>query len=96
MHGRELPRLRMELPPHVVLMTHYHAVLVDETGCEFGAGTEAANREEAREYFREEYPESRVVQIESPQDTQEREAKMHQHIARGGDWDDEDRPYDYD
>lgn len=61
-------------------MTHYHAVLTDETGCEFGAGVEAATREEAYEYFEENYPESRVVQLESPADTAERERAMYARI----------------
>lgn len=81
-------------------MTHYHAVLLDETRCEFGAGCEAESREAAREYFREMYPESQVVQIESPEDRAARESAMYDHISRGGDYDDDGRPimgpgYDY-
>jgi hypothetical protein len=74
---------------------HFHAVFVDETGCEFGAGIEANSREEAWEKARENYPESRCVQLESPEDTRKREAEVYAHIARGGDYDDEGRPIYY-
>lgn len=73
-------------------LTHFHAVLVGEDGMEFGAGTNARSREQAAAYFEEQYPESRVVQIESPEDTARREKAMHDHIAAGGDWDEEGRP----
>jgi len=76
-------------------MTHYHAVLTDECGGEFGAGCEAKSREEAMEYFRENYPESSVVQLESSQDTAKREKAIYDHISEGGDWDDEGRPIFY-
>jgi hypothetical protein len=77
----------------------FHAVLLDETRCEFGADTEANTKAEAYEWFRDNYPESKVVQLESCEEADQREAAMHAHIARGGDWDDEGRPiyhYDYD
>ena len=70
----------------------YHAVMVDETGCEFGADVEASGRAEAYDKLAENYPESRCVQLESPADTARRESAMHRHIAAGGDWDDEGRP----
>ncbi len=73
-------------------MIKFHAVLLDETRCEFGADIEAENREEAYSQLAENYPESKVVQLESPTDTANREADMHRHIARGGDWDEEGRP----
>ena len=73
-------------------MTHFHAVLLDETGCEFGAGHDCETREEAYDYFREAYPESRVVQLESPEDTQRREKAIYDHLARGGDYDETGRP----
>lgn len=57
-------------------MTDYWAVLLDETGCEFGAGVTATDREAAYDYLRDNYPESRVVQLESPQDRAEREARI--------------------
>lgn len=82
-------------------MTHFHAVMIDETGCEFGASIEASSRSAAYDRLREDYPESRCVQLESPEDTRAREQAMYDHIDRGGDWDEEGRPifgaaYDYD
>lgn len=73
-------------------MIVFHAVMIDETGCEFGVGVKAANQEAALDYLRENYPESRVAQLESPKDREDREAFMREHIERGGDWDDEGRP----
>ena len=64
-------------------MTHFHAVLLDETGCEFGAGHDCETREEAHNYFRDAYPE----------DTRAREAHTHDLIRRGADFDDEGRPF---
>ena len=66
-------------------MTNYWAVMLDETGCEFGVGVRAANYEDARDQLREDYPESRCVQLESPQDTREREAAMYARVS--GYWD---------
>lgn len=74
------------------MMTKFHAVMIDETGCEFGACVEAASQDEAYEYLRNDYPESRCVQLESPEDTRLRQARMYAHINAGGDWDDEGRP----
>ncbi len=73
-------------------MTRYHAVLTDETGCEFGADIDAPDRATAHDELRDMYPESRVVQLESPQDARDRESRMHAHISAGGDWDDEGQP----
>jgi hypothetical protein len=58
-------------------MIQFHAVMVDETGCEFGASVRAATREEAYEMLEENYPESRVAQLESPQDAAAREARIY-------------------
>ena len=79
-------------------MTSFHAVLIGEDGMEFGADYKATTKAEAWEKFRENYPESRVVQVESPEDTRDREMAMYAHISRGGDWDDDGRPIggDYD
>lgn len=73
-------------------MTKYHAVMIDETGCEFGADCEAESREEARDIFRESYPESRIDQIESPQDTAAREHRIYMDALNGADYDEEGRP----
>lgn len=59
-------------------MTHYHAVMIDECGQEFGAGVDARDKAEAYDKLREMYPENRgIVQLESPQDTADREARMY-------------------
>lgn len=70
----------------------FHAVMIDETGCEFGADVEAETKDEAYEILQEMYPESRCDQLESPEDTRRREKAIYDHIANGGDWDDEGRP----
>ena len=74
---------------------HYHAVLIDETGCEFGADVEATSREEAYDKLREDYPESRVDQLESPADTAAREARIYAAVCAEYD-DDFDYDDDYD
>jgi len=58
----------------------YHAVMLDETGCEFGAGVEAASRDEAYDELRDMYPESRIVQLESPEDTRRRQERIEREI----------------
>ena len=79
-------------------MTQYHAVLIDETGCEFGAGVEAPDRETARASLTEDYPESRVVQLESPLDAAEREAAIRRRVEaefdHGDELDEDDFCYD--
>lgn len=73
-------------------MTRFHAVLLDETRCEFGVSVEAETRDAAYEWLSENYPESSVVQLESPEDTAAREKAVYDHLNDGGDWDDEGRP----
>ena len=63
-------------------MTPYHAVLLDETGCEFGHSFAARSRGAAWNYVKEQFPESRCVQLEDPTDTAERENAMYQRMAR--------------
>jgi len=58
-------------------LIHFHAVMIDETGCEFGAGVDAHSREEAYEKLQDDYPESRIDQLESPEDTARREADIY-------------------
>ena len=84
-------------------MIRFHAVMLDETRCEFGVRVKADSRESAYEKLKEDYPESRCVQLESPADTEARESAMREHLSRGGDYDDEGRPipgayyeYEYD
>ena len=74
-------------------MTKFHAVMIDETGCEFGVGVEADNKSEAYDILTEDYPESRCVQLESPDEAAERESRMYMSIERemyGDDFDEYD------
>ena len=61
-------------------MTQYHAVLLDETGCEFGHTSTAASRDEAWDEIREMFPESQCVQLESPEDTRRRQDRIEREI----------------
>lgn len=72
-------------------MIDFHAVMIDETGCEFGATIRAASKAEAWDEVREQYPESRCVQMESPEDTAAREARIYRQACR--EYGDDD--YDY-
>ena len=54
-------------------MVQFHAVMIDETGCEFGATIRARSKAEARDRAREHYPECRCVQLESPAEARRRE-----------------------
>lgn len=72
-------------------MTKFHAVMLDETRCEFGVSVEAESRADAYEQLQEDYPESRCVQLESPADTAEREAAMLYDIDHGIERDDDGR-----
>lgn len=65
----------------------FHAVLIDETGCEFGATVVAPDRAAAWDKVREDYPESRCVQMESPEDTAAREHRIYMAALEDGpDW----------
>lgn len=70
--------------PDVVMkkpLIHFHAVMLDECGDEFGAGVDAPDRETARDMLREMYPESRgIQQLESPDDTAKREQRIQREI----------------
>jgi hypothetical protein len=69
-------------------MTTFHAVMIDETGCEFGADVTARSRTAAYEKLREMYPESRCDQLESLADTRKREQRLYRQAERDylGDW----------
>lgn len=75
-------------------MTKFHAVMIDETGCEFGASVSAKTRADAFAKLREDYPESRCDQLESPADTARREREAYERADRAywndGPVDDED------
>lgn len=62
-------------------MINFHAVMIDETGCEFGASVSAKTRKEAYEILQENYPESRIDQLESPEDTARREAEIYARVS---------------
>lgn len=51
----------------------YHAVMIDECGGEFGVDLEAPNRDAAYDQLAEDYPESRVDQLEDPEQARARE-----------------------
>jgi hypothetical protein len=62
-------------------MTRYWGVFLDETRCEFGAPIEAETKEEAWRIAKEDYPESKCVQLESPQESAEREAETYRRVS---------------
>ena len=75
-------------------MIDFWAVLIDETGCEFGAGVQAPDRATARDMLREAYPEARRIdQLESPEDTRRREAEIYARVS--ADYDDFYDDYEY-
>lgn len=63
-------------------MIRFHAVMIDETGGEFGVDVTAPNRSKAFEMLAEDYPESRCDQLESPRDAADREQRMYARIDR--------------
>lgn len=74
----------------------FHAVMSDAPGHEFGASCTASSRSEAYEILAENYPESRVLQLESPEDTQAREDAIWARAEREADGDYDDREFDDD
>ena len=63
-------------------MARYHAVLLDECGDEFGVSLQAASRAKAYEALRDDYAESRVVQLESDYQAAQRERRQYQRLVR--------------
>ena len=61
-------------------MEKFHAVMLDETGCEFGCTFSAVDREAAYEELRDMFPESRCVQLESQDDTRRRQERIEREI----------------
>lgn len=72
---------------------NYHAVLVDETGCEFGADCQASSHDEAYDIISANYPESSIVQLESPADTEARQMELYARIC--AEYDDGEDRWDY-
>lgn len=69
----------------------FHAVMLDETRCEFGVDFDADNHDEASDYLQENYPESTCIQLEDSNQSAERERQMYLSIL-----DDDYYPDDYD
>ena len=64
-------------------MITYQAVLLDECGHEFGASVAAPTKADAYDELRDMYPENRgIVQVESPQDTHNRQTAMYARLDR--------------
>ena len=61
-------------------MNRYQAILIDETGCEFSLIVDADTRAQVWEELAEDYPESRVIQVLSQAEIEERERERY-------DWD---------
>ena len=75
-------------------MSTYHAVMIDETGCEFGVSVpDQPSRAAAYEWLAEHYPESRCDQLETPEESRAREQRYYDDAARGIDYDEDGRPF---
>jgi len=68
-------------------MKEYHAVMIDETGCEFGVTVRAESKDAAYEQLEEDYPESRVDQLEDDSDREARERRMYDRLEAEADGD---------
>lgn len=66
-------------------MKKFHAVMIDETGCEFGVDLEAENHSAAYEQLEENYPESRCDQLEDEEQSRERERRLDEWARRCAD-----------
>jgi hypothetical protein len=66
----------------------FHAVMVDETGCEFGVTFDAKSYDDAYDYLHDCYPESRVDQVLDASDHAERERARYLRLM-------EELEYDY-
>jgi hypothetical protein len=62
-------------------MKNFHAVMIDETGAEFGADCRAVDHSHARKILADRYPESRIDQLEDNQEMQEREERMYERLT---------------
>ena len=62
------------------MQIRFHAVM-SFAGEEFGADVMASSHDEAYEILSEQYPESSVVQLESPEDTQRREMEIYARVC---------------
>lgn len=71
-------------------MTEYYAVLRDETGCDFLAYVEAKSRQEAFNHLHQNYPESRVIDVETLAQSRRREARCYSRQQQIYDRDEQD------
>ncbi len=75
-------------------MSTYHAVMIDETGCEFGVAVpDQPSREAAYEWLRENYSESRCDQLETPEESRAREDRYYDDARRGISYNEDGRPF---
>lgn len=63
-------------------MPKYHAVMIDETGCEFGVERVAATKADAINQIEEDYPESRIDQILSEEEDEQRRRDIQSYAER--------------
>lgn len=68
-------------------MELFIATLLDETGCQFIAESEEINRDAAHEFFADNYPESRIVRIDTEQTLKEEDYYFEKSIWDNPDWD---------
>lgn len=63
-------------------MPQFHAVLLDETRCEFGVTVNELNRDDAYHYLQEMYPESTVIQLEDEQQSRDRVQRLDEYTQK--------------
>lgn len=72
-------------------MVQYHAVMLDETRCEFGVTFEAEDQGKALDYLSENYPESIVDEMKTvtqwDRERHDREVRLYAGDDDGRDWD---------
>ena len=61
-------------------MPQFHAVMLDETRCEFGVTLDARDRDAAYRELEDNYPESQVVQLEDQAQTSQRERDLDEYV----------------
>lgn len=61
-------------------MIRFHAVLVDETNCEFTVVIDAPSRSEARDSLDNEYPESRVKVLQTSEEQEQEQMDREKRI----------------
>lgn len=69
-------------------MLDYHAVMIDETGCEFGVTFKAKDLYSAIEQLREDYPESGIGEVHTVGTWEDRQRRLEMRLRE------EDEDYD--